>query len=119
RRVISASRAARSPAWSSPSMTQGPAMRTNGRSPPNATWPTCTGITMLIIRGRVRWVGLTRPSGDGFRGALRSVRGLVLVGCVDESREERVGVSRLRFELRVELNRKVPGMPRQLGNLDE
>src|ERR1700686_1448652 len=58
-------------------------------------------------------------SGDGLRGALLAVRSLVPVAGVDECREERMGARRLRFELRVKLNREIPRMPGQLGNLDE
>ena len=47
------------------------------------------------------------------------MRGLVTVAGFDEARKQRMRAGRLRLELGVELDRKVPGMPRQLRNLDE
>ena len=44
---------------------------------------------------------------------------LPLVAGFDESSEQRVRRERLRFELRMELDRDVPGMRRQLDDLDE
>src|SRR4051794_22470816 len=59
--VISTSRAARAVAWASLSTTQGPAMSTNGRPPPNVMPPSCTGDTATLSTIRV-W-RLTRVPG--------------------------------------------------------
>src|SRR5206468_11216122 len=54
-----------------------------------------------------------------FGRVLQPVRGLVLVRRLDERREQRMRTRRLRFEFGMELDRDVPRMARQLGDLDE
>src|SRR5206468_284750 len=119
RRAIAARRPASSPAWLSLSMTQGPAMRTSGRPPPMAISPIVTGFTGTIIEGRKGDAALSHLKRDRLvRVALYGVR-LVLVRRLDKARKERMRPRRLRLEFRVELNREVPRVARQLGNLHE
>src|SRR5262245_51356175 len=90
-------------------MTHGPAISTSG-PPPMVTPPATTfsgvrgGVTRLTYHGRCR---------------MTAGRRLVRVAGLDESGEQRVRLERLRRELRVELHRDIPGMRRQLDDLDE
>src|SRR5438874_4798236 len=114
RRVISTSRPARSRVCASLSITQGPAMSTNGIPPPTASRsPTLIAVCRT---------GLTPPivsTDRRRRGARLGLPRLVRVGAGDERGEERMRARRLRFELRMELHREIPRVARQLGDLDE
>src|SRR4051812_12406741 len=90
-------------ACASLSMTHGPAISTSAPAP-MLTPPASTGTTRLPYHGG--------------RGRLR-VRALVAAARLDESGEQRVRLQRLRLELGMELHRDVPGMRRQLDDLDE
>src|SRR5690348_9835120 len=78
-------------------------MRTSGPAPMLVP-PIVTGITRLPYHGRRR---------------LRTRRHLVLMARFDESREQRMRLQGLGLELRMKLDRDVPGMRGQLDDLDE
>src|SRR6185437_1250196 len=90
------------------SMTHGPAMRTSDPSPIVTPSAMRTGATNLPSGPDRRDVG---------RDALQAH--LSLVGGLDEPREERMRAQRLRLELRMELHGDIPGVARQLDDLDE
>src|SRR3990172_7494802 len=89
------------------SMTHGPAIRANRRSPPMARSPIATGFTPPIV------------SGDGCGRSPRATLRLVPAGGADEAGEERMRARRPGLELGMELDGQIPGMARQLGDLDE
>src|SRR3954447_14332607 len=103
RRVMSRSASAVSTAWDSLSMTQGPAMRTSGPEP--------------MLRPAISTGSTRLPYHGG--GSMVAHGQLVPVACLDESREQRMRLQRLRLELGVELHGDVPGMRRELEDLDE
>src|SRR5262245_32598814 len=86
-------------AWSSLSMTQGPAMSASGAPPP---------ITIPPPTGTARVGGL--PSAGG--------RPVAFAG-IDEAPEQRVGLDRLRFELGMELTGEEIRVIGDLDDLDE
>ena len=74
---------------------------------------------MITIRPKPDTRTVTFRSRDRFGGVFQPVCGLVLVRRVDERRKQRMRVRRLGLEFGMELDRDVPRMARQLGNLDE
>src|SRR5581483_10695258 len=121
--VRSASRAARSIAWRSLSMTHGPAMRTNGLPPPIERSSRATGITGSLYRRdenyQTHLTYVTSKSRYARSGARRRMRRPAAVARFDEARKQRMRMERLRLEFRMELHREVPRMVGQLGDLDE
>src|SRR5882757_5698799 len=96
--VISLRRPATSITRPSLSMTQGPAIKKNGRS-----GPTSKDASFMRSRG----------------GAARLQRCSVLARRPDKSRKQRMAVARRRGEFRMELAGHEPGMTGQLDELDQ
>src|SRR6476646_4060738 len=104
RALISTSSPARAVAWFSFSMTQGPAISANGFPPPIEMPRSVTAVT---------------GSGHRLGRRPRHARHLVAISRIDERPKERMRPCRLRLEFRMELDREVPRMIRQLRDLDE